>query len=581
MALIASFKVGAVLGPIPIYLNTEYRTSSPVIGSISSTLSFNKSDIQSSGANTFGDFLATMPGVEYESGQGNLTALRIRGNEAAHTLLLINGAKVTISATQANLDVVPLDVIEKIEIIKGPFSSLYGPGAIGGVIHLTTNKKQSAKSGNLNISYATHNTKKITLNANNRNENSYLNIALSDYHTDGINATTQDVTGEKDSIDRKSIAINIGTELSETTDIEVNFLNTRATIEYDDLLGNIPRPDNNLTQFNLKTTHQFSKYFKANLDLRRQNTQRRSDKYKLNGITLLNEYNVDDSKISFGLENESDQDIGNSKYIKHHDIFTQYQANISGNDIVIGYRNIDHDKFSKHNTYNFGWGRNINNNLRFNAAFGKATNLPNHFQNNLNITQAKTALKPEHSKSIELGVKYQNINARIYQSKTNDAFSYFDPDNNFNTDNSFYINQGGIENKGIELGITSKFANWNIVTNATYQQSIDSETKLEQGRRPNKTFNIVAKNKQDKFNYKIQLIAKSATFDHDDNTTRGKNPGYALVNLAVTYHYNKKTSISLTVNNALDKSYTIAKTANNESYNQLGRTLNLGLDYGF
>ena len=131
----------ALLGPITIYLNTEYRTESPVIGSIASTIKLTKGEIQQTGANTFTELLATIPSVSFEGGQGNLRALRIRGNEASHTLLLVDGSVVSITATQPNFDVVPLDQIERIEITKGPFSSLYGPGAIGGVIHVFTNKE--------------------------------------------------------------------------------------------------------------------------------------------------------------------------------------------------------------------------------------------------------------------------------------------------------------------------------------------------------------------------------------------------------------------------------------------------------
>ena len=98
----------AVLGPIPIYLNTEYRTESPVIGAIASSIKLSRSDIENSGAHSFGELLERTPGVVFEGGQGNLTALRIRGNEAGHTLLLVDGAVVSITATQPNLDVIPL-----------------------------------------------------------------------------------------------------------------------------------------------------------------------------------------------------------------------------------------------------------------------------------------------------------------------------------------------------------------------------------------------------------------------------------------------------------------------------------------
>jgi vitamin B12 transporter len=581
---VASLNSYAVLGPIPIYLNTEYRTTSPVIGNIASTLSFDAEDIKSSGATSLADFLLTVPSIEATNPPGNIPSIFIRGNEGAHTLLLVNGIKVA-NGGYANLDAVPLDSIEKIAIIKGPFSSLYGPGAIGGVISITTNNKQNTKSGNLSISYGTHNTQKLSLNASNNDENGYINIAVSEYSTDGINARVADTTGEKDGSDKKSLSISAGSKLSEQTDIEVNILNSSSDIRYDGVIYPPPtfaevvtpggdKPDNDLKQFNIKTTHKFSDNFKSIFDIKKQDANKQEKDFELTAITLLNEYDFDNSKLSFGLENETDKAITDNRVIKHKDIFAQYQMQLSHNDIVIGLRNIDHDKFGKDNTYNIGWGRNLNADLRLSATFGKAINLPNHYQNNLNLITGKTELQPEYGKNLEFGVDYKNITAKIYKSKIKNAFSYFDPDGVFNN-NEYYINKGGIENKGIELSFENKLFDWNIATNLTYNKSIDSETKKDQGRRPDKTLNIIATNSYGKFDNKIQFIAKSKTWDNDANTT-GQNAGYGLINLGTSYSYNNKTTLSLNINNALDKEYTVAK-----GYNQLGRTFNIGLNYSF
>ncbi|MEK9887552.1 MAG: Plug domain-containing protein, partial [Gammaproteobacteria bacterium] len=108
----------AMLGPIPIYLNSEYRTSQNIVGSTSSAISFTKEEILSSGASNIGELLDSIPGINYESGQGNLTSMRIRGNEASHTLLIVDGSKITIGATQPNLDLIPLEIIDQIDILK-------------------------------------------------------------------------------------------------------------------------------------------------------------------------------------------------------------------------------------------------------------------------------------------------------------------------------------------------------------------------------------------------------------------------------------------------------------------------------
>ena len=222
----------ALLGSIKITLNTEYRTSTPVIGPIATSIKLNKSDIKKTGASTFTGLLETIPGVSFEGGQGNLTALRIRGNEASHTLLLLDGNKVTITGGQPNLDVIPLDQIERIEITKGPFSSLYGPGAIGGVIHVFTDKDiNSISSSKIDVSYGSNGTKKVSLNSYFKGDTSYANISLTDFHTDDIDATGD---GDLDPIDRTTVGINIGTEVSDKTSVNLNFMNTKAIIEYDD-----------------------------------------------------------------------------------------------------------------------------------------------------------------------------------------------------------------------------------------------------------------------------------------------------------------------------------------------------------
>ena len=122
-AIFMSNSANAVIGPIKITLNTEYRTSNPVIGDIATTIKLDKSQIVNTGATSFTGLLQSIPAVSFEGGQGNLRALRLRGNEASHTLLLLDGHKVTITGSQPNLDVIPLDQIERIEITKGPFSS--------------------------------------------------------------------------------------------------------------------------------------------------------------------------------------------------------------------------------------------------------------------------------------------------------------------------------------------------------------------------------------------------------------------------------------------------------------------------
>ena len=566
----------ALIGPIIISLNTEYRTSAPIIGPVATTIKLSKSDIKRTGKRTFTELLESIHAVSFEGGQGNLTALRIRGNEASHTLLLLDGNKVTITGGQPNLDVIPLDQIERIEITKGPFSSLYGPGAIGGIIHVFTDKDVNSISSNIiDISYGSNDTKKINLNSYFKSDTGYMDIALTDFHTDGIDATGD---GDLDPIDRTTVGINIGTEVSDKTSVNLNIMNTKAIIEYDDTWGT-PKPDNNLRQFNVGVSHKFGDRFATKFDYMNQNTQRRGNKYKLNTVSVINELDFDYSKLSVGLSNTVDKDIANSKNIKHSDLFSQWQGLIIDNELSIGARIVNHDKFSTHYTYNFNWAKDLSSSLRVNGSYGSATNLPDHYKNNLNITQGQTDLKPERSKNFEVGLikdyGWGTTEAKLYKSKVTDAFTYLDPDSNWVTDNAYYRNDGIVDIKGAELTLDTELLGWQLDANIDFNQAINKSTNLQKGRRPNRSIGVNLSKVSGKWKRSVNWRAKSWVWDKD-NHSNGKLGGYGLLSLSTRYDFNEDLSVYLNINNALDKDYEMA-----QGYNTLGRNINLGISRTF
>ena len=585
-AILFTNSANAVIGPIKISLNTEYRTSSPVIGPIATTIKLDKAAIKRTGAKTFTELLQYIPSISYEGGQGSLNAVRIRGNEASHTLLLLDGMKVTITATQPNLDVIPVDQIERIEISKGPFSSLYGPGAIGGVIHVFTDKNaDSISRSKVDFSYGTHGTSKVNLNTYVKGETSYLDVSLTDFHTDGIDALGLAVNnGEKDSIDRQTLGINFGSQVTDKTSISLNIMNTNADIQYDDpneggIYASAVLPDNNLKQIGFGVSQQINDNFKINFDLIDQDTQRRGSKYKLNTMSIINELDFDNSKLSVGLLNSVDKDLGNSKQIKHTDIFSQWQGLIIDNELSIGARIVDHDKFSTHRAYNFNWARDLSSTLRVNGSYGTASNLPNHYQNSQNIVALKTALKPELSKNLELGLAgdygWGNVALKVYKSKITDAFEYV---YGAGTVLAHYKNEGIVNIKGAELSIGTDLLGWDLNTTLDVVKAIQTEGSnagLRKARRPNRSISLNLSKTSGKWKRNINWTAKSRTQDKADHSN-GENGGYALLNLSTSYDFTDDLSVYLNRNNALDKTYEMAK-----GYNTLGKTTTLGLTYNF
>ena len=562
----------AVIGPIKITLNNEYRTSSPVIGPVATSIKLDKSDIKKSGASTFVELLESIPSISFEGGTGNMASVRLRGNEASHTLLLIDGQKVTITGGQPNFKMIPLNQISSIEISKGPFSSLYGPGAIGGVINVFTDKDENAITSNtIDTSYGSKGTKQSSFNSYYKDENGYLDFTFSDFITDGIDAKGD---GDLDPSDRQSFGLNIGGDIGENTSVSLNMIDSKANIMYDN-----PYPagkyENDLRQIGLGLTQKFSDRFQTRVEINDQNILRHGSKYELNTMSIINELDFNSSKLSIGLMNSVDKDVGNIKEIKHTDVFSQWQGLILDNELSVGVRIIDHDKFSSHTTYNFNWAKDLSANLRLNGSYATATNLPNHYANNANVKAGKTALKPELSQNMELGLNslndWGNVELKIYKSKLKDAFKY----NGSNYPLDYYENDGIVNIQGVELVLDTELMGWDLDSSLNFNKAIAKSTDLQKGRRPNRTISLNLSKSSGKWNRNINWTARSWAWDKD-NHSNGKNGGYGLLNLSTSYDFTENLSVYLNRNNALDKDYEMAK-----GYNTLGKTSTLGLTYTF
>ena len=570
-AIFMSNFANAAIGPIKITLNNEYRTGSPVIGPVATSIKLDKSDIKNTGATTFVNLLEKIPSITFEGGPGNLAAVRLRGNEAAHTLLLIDGQKVTITGGQANFKMIPLSQINRIEILKGPFSSLYGPGAIGGVINVFTDKDVNSISTNtIDFSYGSKGTKQSSFNSYYKNETGYLDFTASDFITDGIDATGD---GDLDPSDRQSFGLNIGGDISNTTSVSLNMIDSKANIMYDDAFGRVlTNFENDLRQIGLSVNQKFSEKLQTRIDINDQNILRHGSKYDLNTMSIVNELDFDYSKLTVGLMNSVDKDVGNNREIKHTDIFTQWQGLIVDNEFSVGARIIDHDKFSSHTTYNFNWARDLNANLRINGSYGTATNLPNHWSNNAAIVAGASSLKPERSKNIEFGItgnyEWGNSELKIYKSKLNDAFVWC------NCSPGYYSNGGTLNIEGVEISFGTDLLGWNLDTNLDFVNAIDASTMKDQGRRPKRSLSLNLSKTTGKWSRNINWTAKSRAWDTDSETN--KLGGYGLLNLRTSYDFTEDLTVYLNRNNALDKNYEVAS-----GYNTHGKTTTLGLTYNF
>ena len=122
---------------------TAARTPVAVIDTMAEVTVLDRAAIERSESRTLAELLSQQAGLQFASngGLGKTASVFIRGLESRHTLLLVDGVRVgSATVGTPSLDNLPLEIIERIEIVRGPMSSLYGSGAMGGVVQVFTRR---------------------------------------------------------------------------------------------------------------------------------------------------------------------------------------------------------------------------------------------------------------------------------------------------------------------------------------------------------------------------------------------------------------------------------------------------------
>jgi vitamin B12 transporter len=148
----------ATLEPIAV---TASRQSQPIADVLADITVIGSDEIVRAGTQSLAELLARQPGVEIvqNGGPGAVSGVFLRGANSAQTLVLVDGMRVSSSsAGTTTLEAIPLDQIERIEILRGPSSSLYGADAIGGVIQIFTRKSDGALPAIASAGYGTYRT---------------------------------------------------------------------------------------------------------------------------------------------------------------------------------------------------------------------------------------------------------------------------------------------------------------------------------------------------------------------------------------------------------------------------------------
>lgn len=559
---------------------------------LAATTVIDKETIRQSSAQNLAGLLAGVPGMQFSpaGGQGAQTSLFMRGTESDHTLILVDGVQMTTNSGPAGrLEFIPLDQIERIEIVRGPRSSVYGSEAIGGVINIITKPNvQEDFSGSVTLMAGTENSSNANIGLQGRVGDTTLSLNASSRETDGIDNSERG-SPDDDGYENDSFSLSFSHQFSERFSLSSTYSSFDAQSDYDDGVVNTDSQ-----QFSTTVSAAFTEQWDSNLILEQFEednmdagafgiTNSSTENKKL---SWQNTYTFDASNLfSFGIDHQQ-QELRYSTFgalqtdtSRDNDgVYAVYIRESGPLDFTLSLRNDDNERFGNHSTGSIAVGSDFGESVRGWVSYGTAFKAPNLIDLYVDFPSffffANPNLKPETAESLELSLQADALGAtwqlNVFRNDIDDLIS---------SDATFTslanIQQARID--GMEATVSSTIAGWRLDAALTLLDHENRSTGVNLLRRPEQTLSLNVAREFGAFDIAVNLLAQNEHLDIDPVTFGGSTVGgFGVVNLIAGYRFNEEVDVRLRIGNLLDKEYQIV-----DGFNTQDRTAQLSLNYSF
>jgi len=565
------------LAPVVV---TASRTAETADQSLASVTIIDREEIERRQATDLSELLAGLAGVNITAngGDGKGKSLFLRGTNSGHTLLLIDGVRVG-SATLGSpaWALIPLSDVERVEIVRGPRSSLYGSDAIGGVIQIFTRKGGDGPKARFEAGYGSDNHSRLSAGIANGDQSSRYNLSISAEKTAGYD-TKRDTETDADGYDNLSFSGSFSHRLNEALELSGNLLRAQGKNEFD---GN--SFSGNSTDFvqqsaGLTLKAEINDQWRSTVRLGQSRDE--GDNY-FNG-SFINSINTrrdqlswensfslnDNSQLIVGMDYLNDHVSGSTAYSvterSDKSLFAQYRYFGEQNDFQFGLRRGDNEQFGNHTTGNIAWGHTLDDNLRLTASVGTAFKAPTfndlYWPANA-YSSGNPDLVAEKSRSYELGLDGRhgglNWSVRVYQSRIKNLIDWACTANCNDADpwNDFWqpSNVSRAEIKGLELQVSTQLYGWDSRATVNLLDPKDESTGNILPKRAKRSLHLDLDRDFGRWSLGGTLLAESGRWNNADNTVW--LGGYATLDLRARYRLNSEWSLRGTIDNLFDRSY--------------------------
>ncbi|MBE2257475.1 MAG: TonB-dependent receptor [Rhodobacteraceae bacterium] len=562
-----------------------------------------REEIDQAGQSTLEQLLARQPGVQYTAngGPGTNSGVFIRGASSNQSIVLIDGQRIGSATTgSAALARIPMDQIERIEILRGPASSLYGADAIGGVIQIFTRQGAGPTRVNASTGYGTYGTTDTTVGVSGGTELVSYSLQAGYLDTGSFNAVHNKNNSfynpDDDGYRNSNLSANFSVRPATGQEIGVNLLASDGTNQYDsnDFSARGAARNYNSEQtigsYSIYSRNRLNPVWTSTLRLGRSTDAAKDYAGSVRTATFRTDMDIaswqNDVSLPIGegllaAEYTRQNVSGSVDYTVTErtirSLLAGWNANIGKHRVQLNLRRDDNSQFGGENTGSASYGYQFTPEWRAHVSYGTAFRAPTfnelYFPASGFFAGGNPDLQPEQSKNTEVGANWERgahrFSAVFYNNDVTDLIEFRPP-------TYAPVNVSKALLRGATLTYDGRFSEWGLGVVVDF---LDPRNEADG---PNKGNRLARRAEQQMSSYvsktfgdwdlraEWQLVGNR----YDDPGNRKLLGGYGLVNLYADYRLQRDWAIFVRANNIFDKYY---ETVDN--YATAGANVFVGVRY--
>lgn len=588
------------LDPITV---TASRTPQPLSSALGDVTVIDADTIERAGQSSLADLLQREHGIDVTTNGGpqTVTSVFIRGANSGQTVFLIDGQRIGSSTSGgAGINAVALSQIERIEILRGPASGLYGADAIGGVINIITKRGQgSALNLSGSIGLGTWNTRRTDVGLS--GAQGPWNYALSVGHarSDGFSATKASEPGgmfnpDRDGYRHDYSSGRLGFAWAAGQELEASFYQSRINGQYDgspsyderaiQRLESVALASNNRISANWLSRLRFGSTSDESISLFEPSpwSNGRADfRTRQTLFSWQNDFTLARNQtLSVAAERReenvvSDSSVFNATTRNTNSAVAVYRADLGRNHLQ-GNLRLDHvNGYGSRTTGGLSYAFDITRALQLTAGANTGFRLPT-FNDLYGPFGSNPDLRPETSKNVEAGLRYREGGTDaaivVYRNRIENLIQYQRPT---------VVNRDATI-KGVTLTAGQQWGATSVRGSVDITDPQDENTGQRLARRARQAFKLAADHRVGPWRVGAEWIASGRRLDASYNasippfgaTEVTQLGGYSLVNLTASYDITRNAQVQVRWNNVGNKDYELAR-----GYNTPGSNVFVNLAY--